>query len=211
MEFFNKVSILNKYFKQHNENENIKEMNTTLKSMKIIHGKIIDDMINIRSSNESNKLEILSDLQILSNKISEVIDEASNIYDIMEEKLEDKEEKLEENLHVPLNTSNKVINKNVPSLVLFYADWCGPCKMFLPTWNKMEESINDPNINLVKFSCVEYKEKCEKLNFIKGYPTLILFDANKGDKAVTPYDGERHPNLIINFINKELNLKIEHI
>lgn len=208
MEYFNKVSILNKYFKKYNDDENLVDMHNTLKSMKTIHGRIIDDMIGIRTSNESNKLEVLSDLQILSNKISEVIDDASNIYDILEGKKEDEENK--KSLHVSPDKSNKVLKKDSPSLVLFYADWCGPCKMFLPTWNMLEEKINHPNLNLVKFSCVEHKEKCEKLNFIKGFPTLVIFDASKGENAVIPFNGERNVKSIVDFVNSVLKLNVEY-
>jgi len=28
-------------------------------------------------------------------------------------------------------------------VVKFYADWCGPCRMYTPTFNKMSEKYND--------------------------------------------------------------------
>jgi thioredoxin 1 len=41
------------------------------------------------------------------------------------------------------NFETEVINSNIPVLVDFYADWCGPCKMMMPIVEKMAEKYDD--------------------------------------------------------------------
>ncbi len=40
------------------------------------------------------------------------------------------------------NFDEKVINSSVPVLVDFWAEWCGPCKMLMPTIDKIANDFN---------------------------------------------------------------------
>ena len=42
-----------------------------------------------------------------------------------------------------------IITQDVPVLVDFYADWCGPCKTIYPMYKK----LSDNNKNIVFLSC----------------------------------------------------------
>lgn len=93
---------------------------------------------------------------------------------------------------------------NKKSMVLFYADWCGHCKKFIPQWDKLSSSWNDTNENvkLMKVDCGkpnennDHKEIMEKYQ-IDGYPTILVFEEGKAK----PYDGKRDVPSIENFLS----------
>jgi len=55
----------------------------------------------------------------------------------------------------------------------FYADWCGPCKMFAPTF---EEAMSDyeGRVSFAKVNVDENRDIASK-NKIMGIPTMIFF------------------------------------
>jgi thioredoxin 1 len=200
MDYHDKVIILNKYFNKYIEERRFNDMRNTLNSMKTMHGTIINTMIDVKDSKESNRLEVLSELQIISNKMSDIIIDSTNTYDKLMETENNNKNKAE------AGDTNKPVHEDSPSLILFYADWCGPCKAFLPTWNKLEEGIKHNDLNIVKFSCVEHKEKCDKIAFITSFPTVVLYDPSK--KSINKFTGNREINTILDFVNKELNMDV---
>lgn len=40
------------------------------------------------------------------------------------------------------NFNEEVLKSDIPVMVDFYADWCGPCKMMMPIVEKMAEKYN---------------------------------------------------------------------
>ena len=91
---------------------------------------------------------------------------------------------------------------NMAKLKLYYADWCGHCRKFKPTFDgelkKRIEKLNIP-IKLVPVDCTTDNEEANK-NGVSGYPTLILEVNNES----TIYEGEREPEQIIEFINEHI-------
>lgn len=76
------------------------------------------------------------------------------------------------------------------TLVDFYADWCGPCKMM----GEVLETIE--NINILKVNTDEHTELA--LNYgIMSIPTLILF---KNGSAVNKLIGLQSKEDIIEFV-----------
>jgi len=84
-----------------------------------------------------------------------------------------------------------------PTLGLYYTNWCGHSKNFLPTWPQLSEAAtqNDINVQFVKVDCDKEPNKCAE-HKVSGYPTIILHKAS-GD---VPYEGNRSVNAIISFI-----------
>lgn len=60
------------------------------------------------------------------------------------------------------NFESEVLKCELPVLVDFYADWCGPCKMLSPTVDKMAERYAG-------------KVKVCKLNVDDAYPVAATF------------------------------------
>ena len=78
-------------------------------------------------------------------------------------------------------------------VTLFYANWCGHCKNFIPTWNSLKPYFQKYNIEFK-----EYEElgnyNIMKDNNIKSFPTIII--EKNGSKY--EYNGERTVDGLIN-------------
>lgn len=202
MDYYNKITILNKYYKTHLERKNFKEANKTLNQIKSLHGKVVETLLSLSSYQDSSKLEMLSDLSVLNYKISKIIDDCNELENLVEpEEPEEPEEpvKLVKPVKSPTQSKSK-INKKLNSLVLFHAEWCGHCKHFMPTWDALAELIPKDIINMVKISCVEKEKECGAIKEVRGFPTIIFVDM-KSSKTIT-FSGSRDPESIIEFINE---------
>jgi protein disulfide-isomerase-like protein len=197
MDYYNKILILKKYLKQHIDNGEYENVNKTLLNIKSLHGKVIELILNLKDSSRDNKLEVLSDLERINFKIISIIEECENLTNHNTSEIESNNKSTNE---------SKKINKNLPSLILFYAEWCGHCKNFMPTWDALSDLLPSDKINIVKISCVEKEKQCNSIKEIKGYPTIIYVDINT--KKLKVYSGEREPKSIINFINNCSDKKI---
>jgi thioredoxin 1 len=68
---------------------------------------------------------------------------------------------------------NEIIGSNKPTLVDFYAEWCGPCKMLSPIIEKVKEQLGE-EATILKVDVDKNPEAAQKFG-IRGVPTLILF------------------------------------
>lgn len=75
------------------------------------------------------------------------------------------------------NFENEVLNSEMPVLVDFYADWCGPCKMMGPIVEELAEELKDIakvgkiNVDENQDLAMQYK--------VMSIPTLIIFKGGK--------------------------------
>lgn len=92
---------------------------------------------------------------------------------------------LDRPLHVSDETFQKVVqNTDVPVLVDFYADWCGPCKIMAPI---LDQIAHDRMGKLLVLKLDTDKNPVVPSGFgIRGIPTVILF---RGGKEVARQTG----------------------
>ena len=74
---------------------------------------------------------------------------------------------------------NEVVQNDIPVLVDFWAEWCGPCRMIAPIIEELADEYKDT----VKFGKIDTdKNRDVPVKFdIQAIPTIILF--NKGQIA----------------------------
>ncbi|RKM57948.1 thioredoxin [Butyrivibrio sp. CB08] len=71
------------------------------------------------------------------------------------------------------NFEAEVLNSDIPVLVDFYADWCGPCKMMMPTVEKMAETY-DGKIKVGKINADDNGDLAAKYG-IMSIPSFLIF------------------------------------
>lgn len=72
------------------------------------------------------------------------------------------------------NFDKVVADADVPVLVDFYADWCGPCKIMAPLLDDLARNRMGRAI-VLKLNTDENPEAARKFQ-IRGIPTLIAFE-----------------------------------
>lgn len=67
----------------------------------------------------------------------------------------------------------KIVDSEVPVLIDFYADWCGPCKTLAPILKEVKQEMGD-RIKVVKID-VDKNQKLASRFQVRGVPTMMLF------------------------------------
>jgi thioredoxin 1 len=79
----------------------------------------------------------------------------------------------------------EVLRAEELTLVDFWADWCGPCKMIAPAVEELAEEYND-KLRVAKVDVDTNPETPQSLG-IMGIPTLILFKRGKEVARIVGY------------------------
>lgn len=75
------------------------------------------------------------------------------------------------------NFEEEVLKSDIPVLVDFYADWCGPCKMMAPVVEKMAEEF-EGRIKVGKLNTDDEMQIAQQYR-ISSIPTFMVFQEGK--------------------------------
>lgn len=68
---------------------------------------------------------------------------------------------------------DSIINESKPTLVDFFATWCGPCKMMHPVLEQLKDAVGE-NANILKID-VDKNESLAQSYGIRSVPTIMIF------------------------------------
>ena len=95
------------------------------------------------------------------------------------------------------NFEEEVVKSDVPVLVDFWAEWCGPCKMIAPILDEIAKEYGE-RLKICKIDVDSNPEIAPKFG-IRGIPTLIMF---KNGNAESTKVGAVSKNQLIEFVDE---------
>ena len=85
------------------------------------------------------------------------------------------------------NFESEVINSDVPVLVDFWAEWCGPCKAIGPLVDQLADEVGDA-AKVAKVDVVEARDLAAKYN-VRSIPLLLFFKNGEVKDQITGTNG----------------------
>lgn len=105
---------------------------------------------------------------------------------------------LTQKLQKKLNRITENFENNNKIIKLYYADWCRHCVEFKPIWYILKNIYSD-RLTFIEVNCTDNNPE---LDFIKGFPTIAIFDSN--NNYLDTYNDDRTKETLEAYINNNL-------
>ena len=80
------------------------------------------------------------------------------------------------------NFDDEVINSDKPVILDFWAEWCGPCKMYSPVIEELSDELADVKVG--KINIDEEFELSQKFKVMSIPTTIVMENGEVKNKAV---------------------------
>ena len=94
---------------------------------------------------------------------------------------------------------NEVLKSEIPVVVDFWAEWCGPCKMMSPVMDELSEELSG-KVKVVKVNVDEAQNVASEYG-IMSIPTMVLF---KNSNEIARLSGAMPKDPIIHWLEANL-------
>ncbi|TDZ22532.1 Protein disulfide-isomerase erp38 [Colletotrichum orbiculare MAFF 240422] len=106
---------------------------------------------------------------------------------------------------IPSNFDDVVLKSGKPTLVEFFAPWCGHCKSLAPVYEELASAFeSSKDVQIAKVDADAERDLGKRFG-VQGFPTLKWFDG-KSDKP-TDYNGGRDLEALSDFITEKTSVK----
>ncbi|MBU2889659.1 MULTISPECIES: thioredoxin [Celeribacter] len=95
--------------------------------------------------------------------------------------------------------STEVLESDIPVIVDFWAEWCGPCKQIGPSLEELSDEY-DGKVKIVKVNVDENSNSAAQFG-VRSIPALFMF---KGGELVSQKIGAAPKAALANWINEEV-------
>ena len=68
-------------------------------------------------------------------------------------------------------------------VIKFYADWCGPCKVYAPSFTKVREELESDEITFLEINVENDPENLAGEHGVRGIPHTVVLEDGKQVQA----------------------------
>jgi thioredoxin 1 len=94
---------------------------------------------------------------------------------------------------------NDIVKSEIPTLVDFYATWCGPCQTMMPVLEQLKSKMGT-QVRILKIDVDKNQDISDKFK-VRGVPTFVLF---KGGEILWRQSGGMDINTLVNKIKSAI-------
>lgn len=107
---------------------------------------------------------------------------------------------------IPSNFDEVVLKSGKPTLVEFFAPWCGHCKTLAPVYEELAHAFEfaKDKVQIAKVDADAQRDLGKRFG-VQGFPTLKFFDG-KSDKPAE-YNGGRDLESLTSFISEKTGIR----